>query len=47
MHRAAPGERGLQLGDGGQRLAAHLDQLGGVLGDVTVIRDHERDHLTL
>ena len=38
-------ERGFQLGDGGQRLVAHLDQLGGVLGDVAILRDHERDHL--
>ena len=47
VHQRRPvGERGFQLGDGGQRLVAHLDQLGGVLGDVAVLRDHERDHLT-
>ena len=46
MHQRRPvGERGFQLGDGGQRLVAHLDQLRGVLGDVAVLRDHERDHL--
>ena len=38
-------ERRLHVDDGGQRLVAHLDELRGVLGDVAVLRDHERDHL--